>query len=173
MKYLAMRKWILLAAAVLCDAALAVVFVSRPENWVAFAALALTAGVLALFLFCAAHNELKDAKGIMGSAVIRIQPAVLCAESAGEKEEAKRLHERTCIYVSYFGILAGAQVIKFNRDGIKLKAVEIGGDHISFAYGAGADTHNIRMLYSRPADDAVADIVENFRKHTGIIPVLV
>jgi hypothetical protein len=80
--------------------------------------------------------------------------------------------ESTEVFISYFGILLDAQIIKFNQDGIRLKAVEIGGDFISFTYGMEKRTRNIRLL--RPAIDSAAmeEICERFRYEIGITPVL-
>ena len=72
--------------------------------------------------------------------------------------------------VSYFGILLGEKIIKFNQDGIRLRTVEIGADFISFTYGTEKRTQNIRLL--RPAIDpaTLEQISEKFRYETGITP---
>jgi len=163
---------IFLTADIICAAGLTALLIFRPVNWTVFAVLILAAGALAASFFHVARKKLKDVKDIIETTVIHIPFAVINAQSAEEKEEAEKIHKNTSIYVSCFGILIGTQVIKFNRDGVKLKAVEIGKNYISFDYGAGADTHNIRLLYSKPGEDELAELVEEFRKVTGVIPVL-
>jgi hypothetical protein len=127
---------------------------------------------LAIVLFFTTRKKLMAAKAIMDSAVICIQPAVVCGQPEADKEE-EELSENFGIFVSCFGILLGSKIIRFNQDGIWLKTVEIGQDYISFGYGArGEELHIIRLLYSRPGEGALARIIENFRKETGVVPVI-
>ena len=76
------------------------------------------------------------------------------------------------IFISYFGILLDAKVIKFNQDGIRLRAVEMGNDFISFTYGTEKWTRNIRLLHSVVDPASVEEISERFRYETGIMPTL-
>ena len=175
MRGLVLHTRIFLAAVIICAAGLTAMLAFRPANWIPFAILILAAELLSAVLFVNLRKKLKDIKGIVESMVIHIQPAVICAKSGEEKERAEKLHESTAIYVSYFGILLGSKVIKFNRDGIKLKAVEIGRDYISFDYSAkNEELRNIRLLYFKPDDkDELAGIIEKFRCNTGIVPAIV
>ncbi len=52
------------------------------------------------------------------------------------------------VFVSYFGILLDSKIIKFNQDGILLKAVEIGRDFISLTYGKGKQIRNTRLFHA-------------------------
>ena len=123
-------------------------------------------------LFFAARKKLMTAKAIADSAVICIQPAVVCGRADEEKDE-DALRENFGIYVSCFGILLGTRIIEFNQNGVWLRSVEIGQDYISFGYGErGDELHIIRLLYSKPDEGALAGIIENFRKETGVVPVI-
>lgn len=115
-------------------------------------------------------NKLKIARLIAENPILHIRTAVISDLSA-EAEQPENT-ENTEVIVSYFGILLDEKVIKFNQDGIRIRAVEIGGDFISFTYGTEKRTQNIRLL--RPAiDSAELDkIAEKFRYETGITPTL-
>ena len=156
MKKLATNTWIPFAAAIACAALLAAALALRFPWWEYLTVFALMGATLAAALFISARRRLMAAKAIVDSAVIRIQ------------------HEDSMVYVSCFGILLGAEAIRFNQDGIWLKNVEIGQGYISFGYGAnGEEPQNIRLLYPRPDEAALAGIVECFRKETGIVPAIV
>ena len=162
-----------LAAVIICVAVFAAALALRFPRWEYCAVFILMGLTLAIVLFFTTRKKLMTAKAIMDSAVICIQPAVVCGRTEQEREK-EELRENFGIYVSCFGILLGAKIIRFNQDGIWLKTVEIGRDYISFGYGArGEELHIIRLLYSRPGEDALARIIENFRKETGVVPVIV
>jgi hypothetical protein len=101
---------------------------------------------------------------------MHIRTAIIC-DIFGEAAQLSE-PESTEVIVSYFGILLDQKIIKFNQDGIRLRAVEIGGDFISFTYGTKKQTQNIRLL--RPVIDPaeMEEISERFRFETGIIPAL-
>lgn len=115
-------------------------------------------------------RKLKIAQLIAENPIIHISTAVISDISAEAGQRSNT--ENTEVIVSYFGILLGEKIIKFNQDGIRLRAVEIGVDFISFNYGTEKRTQNIRLL--RPAiDSAKLDkIAEKFRYETGITPTL-
>ena len=170
-----MRKWIFLSAAILCAAGLAAVLIIRPANWWITALLFFAAVFVASVLFAADRKRLIQAAVIVENTIIHIQPAVINAKSAEEKEIAEKIHESTTIYISCFGILMGSKLIKWcDGSGVRLKSVEIGSDYIYMEYGAkNAEIKNIRLLYFKPDDEAeLADIVEKFRFKTGIVPVI-
>ena len=172
MKKLVFYTWISLAAAIACAALLAAALAFRFPWWEYLTVFALMGATLAAALFISARRRLMAAKAIVDSAVIRIQPAVICGHAEGEEGE-EALREGFGIYVSCFGILLGAKAIRFNQDGIWLKTVEIGQGYISFGYGAsGEEPQNIRLLYPKPDEAALAGIVESFRKETGVVPVI-
>ena len=115
-------------------------------------------------------SKLKIARLIAENPILHINTAVI-SDLSGEAAQPENI-ENTEVIVSYFGILLGEKIIKFNQDGIRLKAVEIGNDFISFTYGTQKRTQNIRLL--RPAIDPaeLAEISERFRYETGITPTL-
>lgn len=114
-------------------------------------------------------SKLKIARLITENPILHIRTAVISDISAAAQPENI---ENTEVIVSYFGILLDEKIIKFNQDGIRLRAVEIGVDSISFTYGTEKRTQNIRLL--RPAiDSAELDkIAEKFCYETGITPTL-
>ncbi|MGI6176801.1 MAG: hypothetical protein ACOYJC_11755, partial [Christensenellales bacterium] len=126
-------------------------------------------GISTGFWLCG-RRKLKIARLIAENPIIHIRTAVISDMSAEAAQRADT--ESTEVIVSYFGILLDDKIIKFNQDGIRLRAVEIGGDFISFTYGTKKRTRNIRLL--RPAIDptAMEEICERLRYETGIIPTL-
>ena len=161
-----------LAAVIVFAAALAGTLILRPPNWAAYAPVIFAAGLAALLHYIPARENLGSARLIVENAIIRIQPAVIYGRTEEEKEN-EDLRENFGIYVSVFGILLGGKIIKFNQSGIWLRSVEIGRDYISFGYGGkDEELQNIRLLYSRPGGDALAGIVENFRREIGVVPTI-
>ena len=115
-------------------------------------------------------GKLKIARLIAENPILHISTAAISDISA-EASQPENI-ENTEVFVSYFGILLDEKIIKFNQDGIRLRAVEIGTDFISFTYGTEKRTQYIRLL--RPAIDpaAMEKICERFRYETGITPTL-
>ena len=174
MKRLVLHAHCLLAAVIVFAAALAGVLILRPQNWIAYAPVILAAGLAALLHYTPACKNLRSAQLIVENTIIPIEPAVLRGRTEEAREEAENLCENFRIYVSAFGILLGDKVIVFNQNGIWLRKVEIGRDYISFDYGARDDAlKNIRLLYSRPDGNELADIIGKFREETRVVPVIV
>ena len=115
-------------------------------------------------------NKLKIARLISENPILNIRTSVISDLSV----EAKQLEntENTEVIVSYFGILLDEKVIKFNQDGIRIRATEIGSDFISFTYGTEKRTQNIRLLRPAINPEELEKIVEKFRYETGITPTL-
>ena len=179
MKKLALLKWIFLSFAIFCAIVLVASLALRFTYWNYCFSFALIGGALAGALFSAAYKKLSAAQGIMETAIIRIQPAVICAQSDAEKKKGEKLREKSEMYVSCFGILLGTKIIKFNQGGVRLRNVEIGNDYISFgyeipvdSYGVEKEKQSIRLLYSKPDEDELAGIIEKFREETGVTPVV-
>lgn len=160
-----------LAASIFCAAAFAAVLLLHPTNWMLYATLALSAGLLAAFLFFTENQRLTAARLIVENQILHIQPAVL-RERDSVKESDVESCETVEMFVSCFGILLGSKVIKFNQEGIRLKAVEIGRDYLSLDYGRDTDIHNIRLIHARPDSTVLASIIEKFRYETGITPTV-
>ena len=171
MKKIAWYARSILAASIFCAAAFAAVLILHPPHWKPYAALALSAGLLAAFLFFTENQRLTAARLIVENQILHIQPAVLRKRDSAKEGEAESC-ETVEMFVSCFGILLGSKVIKFNQEGIRLKAVEIGRDYLSLDYGRDTDIHNIRLIYSRPDSTVLASIIEKFRYETGITPTV-
>ena len=74
------------------------------------------------------------------------------------------------IIISCFVILADNRVIKYNQDGIALKAVEIGAEYITLTYGTDSVLKKTHITYERPEGWDMAAIAERFHYETGVLP---
>ena len=171
MKKIARYARCLLAASIFCAIAFAAALILQPPSWKLYAGVALTAGLIAAFLFFTMRKKLTAARLIVENQVLHIQPAVQRVRNSMKESEAESL-ETVEMFVSCFGILLGSKVIKFNQEDIRLKAVEIGRDYLSLDYGRDTDISNIRLIHSRPDSAVLADIIEKFRYETGITPTI-
>ena len=131
------------------------------------AGVVIASGVAAAF-WLRGVGKLKIARLIAENPILHINTAVI-SDLSGEAAQPEK-NENTEVIVSYFGILLGEKIIKFNQDGIRLRTVEIGADFISFTYGTEKRTQNIWLL--RPAINSamLEQISERFRYETGITP---
>ncbi|NSW92071.1 MAG: hypothetical protein HPY74_15615 [Firmicutes bacterium] len=129
----------------------------------------LSLSALAAGLAIREYNRFKAARLILENRILHIRPAVI--DHAG-KDDADLLSESIEVFVSCFGILMGAKIVKFNQEGIRLKTVEIGLDYISLEYGTDTYTRKIRLLYAKPDSGRLADIAEKFRYETGVVPII-
>ena len=171
MKKIARYARCLLAASIFCAAALAGALVLQPTDWKPVGVAALTAGLLAAFLFFTMRKKITSARLIVENQILHIQPAVQRVRDSRKESEAESC-ETVEMFVSCFGILLGSKVIKFNQEGIRLKAVEIGRDYLSLDYGRDTDIRSIKLIHSRPDSAVLADIIEKFRYETGITPTI-
>jgi hypothetical protein len=160
-----------LAASIFCAVVFAAVLLLRPTNWKLYETLALLAGLIAAFLFFTMNQRLTAARLIVENQILHIQPAVL-RERDSTKESETAFCETVEMFVSCFGILLGSKVIKFNQEGIRLKAVEIGRDYLSLDYGRDMDVRNIRLIHASPDSTVLEGIIEKFRYETGITPTI-
>lgn len=115
-------------------------------------------------------SKLKIARLIAENPILHIITAVISDISVEAAQQSNT--ESSGAIVSYFGILMDERIIKFNQGDIRLRAVEIGGDFISFTYGTKKRIQNIRLL--RPTIDSaeLEKIAEKFRYETGITPII-
>lgn len=143
----------------------------QSPDWKVYAIVSLATGVITAFLFFSANQKLMAARLIIENQILHIQPAVLREQDNIEESKSKPC-EAVEMFVSCFGILLGSKVIKFNQEGIRLKAVEFGRDYLSLDYGRDTDNQNIRLLYVRPENATLAGIIEKFRCETGIVPAV-
>ena len=159
---------------IFCAAWLAAALTLRFPYWEYYVVFALMGGTLAAAILFTASKNLRSARLIVENTILHIQPAVLQGRDEEHGDE-DNLHETFGMFVSVFGILLGAKIIKWGQDGGRdgrLKAVQIGRDYLAIDYGTREETQSIRLLYSRPDDDTLAGIIEKFRCDTGIIPTI-
>ena len=123
--------------------------------------LLLLAANILLLLLVREYALYCNAKLIVENEIMHIALAELTQESKKDEIEA---------FISCFGILLGARVIKFNIDGIQLKEVQIGHDFIYLVYGTGNIHQSIKLLHGIMDDREIAGIIERFRYETGIVP---
>lgn len=121
--------------------------------------------VISAGLWIHEFKKLKTARLIVENPILR-----LCIAIISNISDKVAKSEDTDIVISYFGILIGTKIIKFNQNGIRLKDVEIGRDFISLSYGT--DKKMQKIWLSRPPINLVKldEIVEKFRHETGIDP---
>lgn len=117
------------------------------------------------------YKKLKTARLIIENQILNIRPAVISDSdgNASKPEDAENIE----VFVSYFGILLDTKIIKFNQNGIRLKAVEIGRDFISLTYGTDKRMQNTRLLRAAIDNGALEKIVEQFRYETGVMPIII
>jgi len=128
--------------------------------------ISIVGGIAACF-WIREFRKLKIARLIAENPILHMRTATI-SDISSETAQPEDIE----IFISYFGILLDAKVIKFNQDGIRLRAVEMGNDFISFTYGTEKWTRNIRLLHSVVDPASVEEISERFRYETGIMPTL-
>lgn len=118
--------------------------------------------------------------------LLQILVPILAAASA--LREARRLSEAKLIvdnqimyiqsmeyknvFVSCFGILFDAKIIKFNQGGIQLKKVEFGNSYLTFEYGTETEIHTITLAQAENDKGRLEEIIKKFHYETGIIPIM-
>ncbi len=170
MKNITLYTRLFFVVSILCTAVFVIALILQPPNWKAFGSIALATGFINAILFRVVSKNMKATQLIVENQILHIQPAVL--RKGDSRETETKVCETVEMFVSCFGILLGSKIIKFNQDGIRLKAVEIGGDYVSIDYGTNMNIWNVRLLYARPDSAALGDIVEKFHYETGIMPTI-
>lgn len=117
------------------------------------------------------YKRLKTARLIVENQILCIQPAVIIDETCGivKSGEADSIE----VFVSYFGLLLESKIIRFNQDGVRLKAVEIRRDSIVLTYGTENWVQSTRLLRPAAAGGELEEIAERFRFETGVIPTII
>lgn len=118
------------------------------------------------------YRQLSFARLIMENIIINIT-AARTEQQSQWRNSTIILSDTVDMYISCFGILIGAKVIKFNTEGIQLKRVDIGRDFISIRFGKGDRERFIQLLHRAMNESEILDISEKFRRETGIIPKIV
>jgi hypothetical protein len=113
------------------------------------------------------YKKLKMARLITENPILHIRTAVI-RDISNEMEQTKA--DNADVFASYFGILLGAEIIKFNQDGIRLHTVEFGSDYISLTYGTEKRMQRTRLLRPVLSREELDRVVEKFRYETGIVP---
>jgi hypothetical protein len=129
------------------------------------------ASVVAAGFWLQGLSKQKIARLITENPILHINIAVI-SDLSGEEAQPENI-ENTEVIVSYFGILLGEKVIKFNQDSIRLRTVEIGADFISFTYGTEKWVQNTRLLWAETSRERLCEIAERFNYETGIVPVII
>jgi hypothetical protein len=146
------------------------VFVPEIQNRMLLTVSVLVSGGMA-GLWAREHRKYETAQLIVENQILHIRPAVVSNET-GDRE-GMEVAENIDVFVSYFGILMDSKIIKFNQDGISLKAVEIEPDFITFTYGREKWVQKTRLLRTGISREELQKIVERFRYETGITPVII
>ena len=130
-------------------------------------------GIIPIYLLFKDINNLKIARLIKENFILKVKTAVISEISEKEIPYKPINIEDTEIFVSYFGILFNGKIAKFNQDGIRLTAMDIGNDYISFTYGNEKQMKNIRIVRPDIEPDAMSEMINKFRFEMGITPTMV
>ena len=125
---------------------------------------------LSALLWIREYRRWRTARLIADNQILCIRSAVISNEPGGgaKPNDANGIE----VFISYFGILLDSKIIKFNQDGIRLKAVEIGHDFISLTYGKEKRVQTTRLLRAAIDREALEGIAEKFRYETGVAPAI-
>lgn len=174
MKAIKRRLYIYAGTAALGAAAVTLLLVKTTESgWYVLIQLML---IIAAALFAAGlsvreYGRLAAARLIAENQILHIRPAVFQKQDNGKETDSLPC-ESMEVFVSCFGILLDSKIIKFNQDGIRLKAVEFERDFLFLTYGTDKKTRSIKLLHGEIDDGELAEITRKFRYETGIVPVI-
>lgn len=128
--------------------------------------------IIVIFVFLIwEYMKFKKACLIMENKILHIQSARIINGIYGRYDNTSPIGGIE-VYISCFGILLDTKVIKFNLDGIHLKAVEISNEYICLTYGTDVQRQKIEILHETIDDEELQIMIEKFRYETGIIPVV-
>lgn len=130
----------------------------------------IAAEVIFIRLLIIEVNNFKIAKLILENFILKVKTAVVSEVSS--KEQPHKKIEDNEVFVSYFGILFNGKIAKFNQDGIRLTAMEIGNDFISFTYGNEKQMQNLRIVRPDIEPEAMSEMINKFHFETGITPTM-
>ncbi len=128
-------------------------------------------GLASAALWIRERKKQKSVLLVADEPILRIHSAVVHEISGGTVELKET--DGVEMVVSYFGILLGTTIIKFNRDGIWLKAVEVGDDFIALDYGTRHKTWKARLFRPPMGPEELEAMVKRFEYETGIVPLFV
>jgi len=147
-----------------------VIFIPEITIWVLLSVI-ISASVCSAVFWIREYKKLQTARLIAENQILHISTAVI-SDEADDTEESGNTETIEAI-ISYFGILLDSKIIKFNQNGILLKAVEIGRDYVSLSYGTDKRLQTSRLLNTTLNEDELRTISERFRDETGIVPVII
>ncbi|NLB81042.1 MAG: hypothetical protein GX800_05420 [Clostridiaceae bacterium] len=155
-------------------AALTQLFVFQGESFDAKTAViiifTIAAGIILIRFLFKDINNLKIARLIRENFILKVKTAVI-SQISGKEFPDKHIEDSE-IFVSYFGILFNDKIVKFNQDGIRLTAMDIGNDFISFTYGNDKQMQNMRIVRPDIEPEAMDEMINKFRFETGITPTM-
>ena len=117
------------------------------------------------------YGNHKTARLIIENEILHIHPAKIGTSICNESDTSL-LNEGIEVFISCFGILLNSKIIKFNLDGIHLKAVEIGREFIYLTYGKDTQIQKVQVIHSVIDHHELQSIIEKFRYETGVVPVI-
>ena len=147
------------------------IFLLKPPNWKLFTFLVLACTLITIVLFGKVRNKIRTASLIIENQILHIQPAIFQVIEEGRVTESFQ-DESIEVFISCFGILLGSRIIKFNQEGVHLKAVDLGGDYLSLTYGKQKKIQVTKFLYEKFSDNELAKIITKFQYETGITPTI-
>ena len=135
-----------------------------------FLSSAITATVITAVLCLYEFRKLRMVRVITDNQILHIRTAIISNISTVSEQMLDT--EITEVIISYFGILMDKKIIKFNQNGIRLRAVENGDDFISFTYGTEKRIQKVLLLRQALGSVELDNIIERFRYETGITPTI-
>ncbi len=131
----------------------------------------LTSSAALAGLWVNVYMKYKAAKLIKENTIMEVCSCIYSDYSHEPVKSDDIKNEKTLI--SYFGILFANNIIRFNQNGIQLKAVEIGPDYLSFTYGKEKHIKNIKLLRPKVEQENLNEFVRRIYFETGIIVKLI
>lgn len=124
-----------------------------------------------LVFFIRELSNLNISRLIVENNILLIKPIIFTNTIRGKCRTLS--HEDVEIYISYFGILAGDEIIKFNQNRIRLFEVEIGDQAISFTYGKNDWEQKADLIHPIWDTPSVLAICAKVRDEMGIEPKII
>ncbi len=130
----------------------------------------LLSSAVAAVLWIRECGRLNIARLIAENSILHIRAVVICNVSDETRETKETKY--TEVSVSYFGILLDVKIIRFNQDGIRLKAVELGPNYILLTYGTERRMQSIRLIRPAVSREELDGVAEKFRYETGVVSII-
>ena len=134
--------------------------------------LIIAAAVTLIYLLLKDIKNLKIARLIKENFILKVKTAVISEISEKDISHKPTHIDDTEIFVSYFGILFNGRIVKFNQEGVRLTAMDIGNDFISFTYSNDKQIQNLRIIRPDIEPETIDEMINKFRFETGITPLM-